>query len=352
MRKWLGIVFVVVLLAMAGSSAMAADYGKGVVDAPSGKLHLREKPSEHSDSMGLFFTGTKVSLKSDPHEEWVYVKIGREHGYMKGKYLECGDDADYVKPRFWTGTITAKNYARMRMGPSTEYQLNRTVNTGEQVTIMGETDENWYYVEYKGEKGFISASLVYTSGTTDGYSESRPYSTPVPTRAPVQTWKSAYQAYILNHLQDMMTYCLIYVDQDDIPELVIHTGAEAGGCQILTWHDGLLDVLQTRRLGFTYREWENLLCNSDGHMGYYYDDVYEIRDGRWRLIAYGEYDNPEGWDEEQQRYICNHYVFNGQTMTQQEYMNALNRVYKQAGSRRESGFGFVDLARILILLSE
>ncbi|MBR4039357.1 MAG: SH3 domain-containing protein [Clostridia bacterium] len=349
MRKWMGIVALTILLAIAGSSALA-DYGKAVVYAPSGKLHLREEPTSKSDSMGLFFTGTQVSLESDPDDNWVYVKIGREHGYMKGEYLRTGNAADRVTPRFMTGTITATNYARMRKGPSTEYQFIRNVETGERVTIMGETDEHWYYVEYKGEKGFISSSLVYAKGDSADNSDYRPVITPAPTYAPVQAWKAAYRSYILANYHDAMKYCLIYVDHDSIPELVIHTGAEAGGCQILTWHDGLMDVLQTRRLGFTYRERENLLCNSDGHMGYYYDDVYEIRNGKWHLIAYGEYDNPEGWDESQQRYICNHYVFNGQTVTEQAYLSALDRVYWRFGSREASGY--VDLAGIILALSE
>ncbi|MBQ7826150.1 MAG: SH3 domain-containing protein, partial [Clostridia bacterium] len=258
-----------------------------------------------------------------------------------------------VTARFQAGTVTATNYARMRKGPSTEFQLIRNVNNGENVTIMGETDENWYYVKYKGEKGFISANLVYTSGKSSSSGQSTvvqaaPVYTPAPTAVPVQSWKTAYREYILANYHELMTYSLCYVDHDSIPELVIDTGAEAGGCQILTYHDGLMDVLQTRRRGFTYRERENLLCNSDGHMGYYYDDVYEIRNGKWRLIAYGEYDNPEGWDEEQQRYICNHYVFNGQTMTESAYLNALDTAYGRSGAKLASGF--TDLPGIITLL--
>lgn len=89
-----------------------------------------------------------------------------------------------------------------------------------------------------------------------------------------EAWEQAYLEY-LDTLQygESCTYSLIYVDEDEIPELVIDAGYEAGGCRILTWHEEILDMLQTNRLNFTYVEKGNLLCNSDGNMGYYYDLV-------------------------------------------------------------------------------
>lgn len=89
-----------------------------------------------------------------------------------------------------------------------------------------------------------------------------------------EAWEQAYLEY-LDTLQygESCTFSLIYVDEDEIPELVINAGYEAGGCRILTWHEEILDMLQTNRLNFTYVEKENLLCNSDGNMGYYYDLV-------------------------------------------------------------------------------
>ena len=90
------------------------------------------------------------------------------------------------------------------------------------------------------------------------------------------SWQDAYLEYLdANPAEDGgYSYALIYVDDDDIPELVIDTGFEAGGCQILTCHDGKIDELQTARLYFTYIEKENKLNNCDGHMGYYYDVIY------------------------------------------------------------------------------
>ena len=89
-----------------------------------------------------------------------------------------------------------------------------------------------------------------------------------------EPWRSAYSNYLEmmggkgEELLYDVTFSLIYVDDDEIPELVCDSGVEAGGCQILTYHDGKIDILQTNRLYFDYLERDGLLCNSEGNMGY------------------------------------------------------------------------------------
>ena len=46
-------------------------------------------------------------------------------------------------------------------------------------------------------------------------------------------------------------------------------------------------------------------------MDYYYDIIYEIRNGKWVRIAHGEYYGyKEGWSDVLGRYICENYVWN------------------------------------------
>lgn len=105
----------------------------------------------------------------------------------------------------------------------------------------------------------------------------------------MQDWQAAYAEYIeeLEWSRDC-TYSLIYVDDDDIPELVIDSGFEAGGCQILTYHNGEIDVLRTDRRLFYYIEKQNLFNNTGGLMGYYFDRIYSIENGKWICVADGE----------------------------------------------------------------
>jgi len=320
-------VLLAALLCVVSCCAAADDWGKAVVDAPSGKLHLREEPTSDSDSMGLYFTGTQVTCESDPDEDWVEVKIGRERGYMYSKYLKTGSRADRVSSRFQTGTVDVTNWARLRKGPSTEYEFICKINDGERVTVMGETDEHWYYVKYGKELGFISANLV-NLGSSASSSAGAAAS---PTAAPVTTWRRAYRDWLGQNGDAYNTYGLIYVNDDDVPELAVNTGAEAGGCQILTYGAAGLQVLQTRRLHFTYIKRGNLLCNSDGHMDSYFDDVYAIRNGRWQCIASGEGYGYQGqFNEVLGRYVCQRYLFNGRSVTLAEYLTALSQAYPKS----------------------
>lgn len=133
------------------------------------------------------------------------------------------------------------------------------------------------------------------------------------------------------------TYSLIYVDEDDTPELVINSGYEAGGCILLTFHEGVLDEWQSSRLNFTYIEKGNLICNSDGNMGYYYDYVYTIQDGKWEYVDGGVWgdpsDGPQFDENEEYIYV---YQWDGEEVSEEEYGNRLNEVYpldqaRQAG---------------------
>lgn len=153
---------------------------------------------------------------------------------------------------------------------------------------------------------------------------------PVPVDIPdVEAWQRAYIDYI-NALEskDACTYSLIYVDEDDIPELVINTGYEAGGCMLLTWHTNRLDVLQTSRLYFNYIEKGSLLCNQEGNMGYYYDDVYTIKDGKWNYLCGGTYqDSKDGAALDEEGNFIYVYAWNGETVNEAEYKEKLNAAY-------------------------
>lgn len=159
----------------------------------------------------------------------------------------------------------------------------------------------------------------------------------------VEEWKSAYLSY-LDSLEyaDSCTYSLIYVDEDDIPELMIDSGFEAGGCLVITFHDGIIDEWQSSRLNVSYIEKGNLICNSDGNMGHYYDNVYTIQDGKWRFVDGGQHgDGPDGvqFDENGNYIYIEVYYWNnedantewewwsGEEISEEEYNARLNNVY-------------------------
>lgn len=146
----------------------------------------------------------------------------------------------------------------------------------------------------------------------------------------MQDWQEAYASYIESSAEQEKyeaTYSLIYVNGDDIPELVIDFGFEAGGCEILTFYNGEIDVLQTDRLTFYYIEGQNFLNNAAGHMGFYYDYIYSIENGRWVSKGIGEY--YEYWPEGVTDYddIVFIYEWNGKRVDEEKYQKSVDAVF-------------------------
>lgn len=170
------------------------------------------------------------------------------------------------------------------------------------------------------------------------------------------TYEAAYLAYLDLLGKDVangFTYSLIYVDDDDIPELVIDSGYEAGGCIVLTFHDGVMDGWQSSRLYFTYIERGNLICNSEGNMGHYYDWVYTIRNGKWCYVDGGVYGDPPDADrpqlDENGELI---YVYRWgeeeEVVSEEEYEECLKQVYPIEQQKRPQKYYILkDILSIL-----
>lgn len=296
----------------------------------NGKVHLRQERAITAESLGLYYSGTEVDVLSDPDESWVKVEIGREKGYIHSDYLVYGEEADAVVPAWPTGVPNAQNYINMRKGPSTQYQLVGMVAAGQEVAILGETHSHWYYILADGETGYVSAKLMTLTEQTSSTVRS------------TLAWKTAYRAYLMGQGDIGAAYGLIYVNGDDIPELVIDTGVEAAAMMILTFDGQNIDVLQTVRRGMTYIEEKNLLCNSDGLQGEYFDRVFTICGGRWTQILDGSYSGiTSGWDDMLGRYICESYVMNGEETSMDAYLEAFAAIYNEKRAvRAVTAYGY------------
>lgn len=136
-------------------------------------------------------------------------------------------------------------------------------------------------------------------------------------------WLAAYVDYaekLESEYQDAnVTYSFIYVDADDIPELVIYPGYSI--YHILTFHDGEIDELTTDRATACYIEKKNLLDNYSGAMGFYHDYIYSIENGKWVYVTGGEY--YERCDEKNKQYFFV-YKWEDEDVTEDVYKEKLN----------------------------
>lgn len=167
-----------------------------------------------------------------------------------------------------------------------------------------------------------------------------------------ESWKKIYADFLENDMDEIIgeyaqeesdgwTAGFIYVNDDTVPEVVLSSGYEAGGNTVLTIVDGEVKYLRTFRLGLYYDEFGNILANSDGHMGYYYDYVYTITDRGFEMIHRGEYyelfDDEDGYTNEFEYYLDDEEVSAEEYFDDIEsYLPSIERICWTSGSTLKS----------------
>ena len=143
-----------------------------------------------------------------------------------------------------------------------------------------------------------------------------------------EDWLGAYIDYIKNSgvSDSHPMFSFLVLDDDDIPELVCVGDCEASGNVIATYHDGKITELSLNRLYFKYQYGSGLLLSCEGHMGYYWDIVYELKDGKFTCLGEGyyeeDYDHPIS--EGNFPFI---YTWNGKEVDEETYKEKLNDIY-------------------------
>ena len=107
---------------------------------------------------------------------------------------------------------------------------------------------------------------------------------------------------------------LVYLDNNNIPEIWAFTGDGAGGSFLLTYAGGQVHAHQFSGYGdIAYTERSGVFLVGSGKMGYYEDGIYRLSDGGVSCIAYGTYDNGEDWDADFK------YYWNGTRVSESTY---------------------------------
>lgn len=146
-------------------------------------------------------------------------------------------------------------------------------------------------------------------------------------------WSTPYIDYIESiRSENWSEYRLVYINDDDIPELYILGNSVAQGNRVCTIKNGRIQELDlVGDSGISYIEGENIFCDSGGWMDVYHDYVYQITDGDFILIGKGEYgaeDNANVKRDAQGRPIYQ-YFWNDRQVTVEEYQQTLREVFPQ-----------------------
>ena len=142
------------------------------------------------------------------------------------------------------------------------------------------------------------------------------------------TWQEAYidfmnkpESTVWLSGDDWEKYSLIYVDDDDIPELHINTGIMASGAFVVSFYDGKVRALNRDRGGIKYIEYGGLFYSDWGLMGFYPCNVYALEKGEFSEIGTGWISEDNDVENE---YYGFDYFWEGSLMTEEEYKEWLN----------------------------
>lgn len=121
-----------------------------------GQLNLRKSASSTAKSLGLFYTGTPLTVISYTRTGWAYVRIGQTEGYMDADYLTATKPTQYGDKRIiHNSRATGLN---LRSLPSTGGELLDFAPNHSSVIVLGILSDGWCYVDYNGLLGYMLGS--------------------------------------------------------------------------------------------------------------------------------------------------------------------------------------------------
>lgn len=158
--------------------------------------------------------------------------------------------------------------------------------------------------------GVTDTTEINTSTETTQVSTTKaPTTVPATTKPPEteapfsEPWRQAYADYAGKASKEgFVSFSLIYVDDDDIPELFLGGDCEATGERICTYKNGQIIEQNFPRLdGTSYIEKSGLIENCYGNMGCYGMDLYRLNNGKFEIVHSGYYE--EGYSSLGEVYV-------------------------------------------------
>lgn len=146
---------------------------------------------------------------------------------------------------------------------------------------------------------------------------------------------------LMNYADDDVSWCLIYIDDDDVPELLLRFGVMIDTYNlVLSYHNDnvVTNIVEGEGSTFSYAEKRNIFCVSEGRMGYYSDIFYNLIDGEVVTLAEGRYNDKwenNGYVMNEYGSVVEEYFWNHVECSGDDYANAINNLIDSAGGATE-----------------
>ena len=152
-------------------------------------------------------------------------------------------------------------------------------------------------------------------------------------KAVEKDWGQIYIDYIFEYhrprasedgpfLRDSVRYELIYLDDDNIPEILFFNSDGTAGTGIIYLKDGKPEYRIISRYSFNYIEYSGLIFTEDSGTDAVYSTVYKFENGSFEIIASGHY----GYAQSEKQ---TNYVWEDKNVSETEYQKELNKCFDQ-----------------------
>ena len=127
-------------------------------------VNMRFGNSKETERIGKIANNEDVEVLISYDEEWDLVRYKNTIGFVKREFLD-----GIINPNFDSditlinGYVTPLEEVRLRLGPSTDYEKIGSINTNQQVEVIGITDNNWFIVKTNDKIGYVSGEYVVYS---------------------------------------------------------------------------------------------------------------------------------------------------------------------------------------------
>ena len=148
-------------------------------------------------------------------------------------------------------------------------------------------------------------------------------------------YREAYLDFLKDKKEAYDSFALVYVDDDDIPELYLSGRSEAEGDTICSLKNGVVVYQHLHRTGGgKYIERSGSMINQNGHMGSYYDTVYKLGENGFSLVLNARYTDKYEHIGNDEYNILIEYFIDDTIVSETEYNNAVNAAFDLSNAKR------------------
>ena len=150
----------------------------------------------------------------------------------------------------------------------------------------------------------------------------------IATPKPATDYKKAYLDFLKDKQESHRLFALVFIDNDDIPELYLKGSSEAECDMVCSFKNGSIIKHQLNRTGggkYTPRSGD--MINQNGNMGRCYTNVYKLNDsGFTKTFNALSVENVEHIGEEEYNFIYEYFVEDA-PVSEAEYNIAVNSAF-------------------------